>query len=105
MAEPKRRHLHRDNGIVCFFCDVTVPYRDPLYELKPCRCKAHPRCLLDAHAGRGTSVLKCPQCEVIVEFHRHYLGERNPSSQAAVPYKTGGRVFTEKELEMKYPFQ
>jgi len=111
MAERKRARVTRsadlstlDDGTACCFCGDAIPYLDPLTELRPCRCKAHPNCLLDAHASRGTSLLSCPQCGFDVESHQHFQGGRTPSSQAVVPYNKSGCVLSEAALKL-LPFQ
>ena len=92
------------DGVRCCFCEEAVPVVGEQAQLKPCGCIVHPRCLIDAHARRGTSLLSCPRCCLRVGSHIH-LSERVPVAPA-VPCNDGSASpMSDDTLQRFYPLQ
>ena len=52
----------------CYSCNQQLYLHDHVI-LKPCQCIVCPKCLLSAHAVRGTTLLSCGKCGTKVNSH------------------------------------
>ena len=52
----------------CYSCNQQLYLHDHVI-LKPCQCIVCPKCLLSAHAARGTALLSCGKCGTKVNAH------------------------------------
>ena len=52
----------------CYNCNQQLYLHDHVI-LKPCQCIVCPKCLLSAHAARGTTLLSCGKCGTKVNSH------------------------------------
>jgi len=52
----------------CYSCNQQLYLHDHVI-LKPCHCIVCPKCLLSAHAARGTALLSCGKCGTKVNSH------------------------------------
>ena len=96
---------HVVDGVCCCFCGEAVPFVGEHMKIKPCNCFAHPTCLLDAHARRGTALLGCPRCSVDVDAHVRCTSQRVPIAPA-VPYGRGGSTpMGDEALQKFFPLQ
>lgn len=53
----------------CYSCNQQLYLHDHVI-LKPCQCIVCPKCLLSAHAVRGTTLLSCGKCGTKVTAHQ-----------------------------------
>jgi len=53
----------------CYSCSQQLYLHDHVI-LKPCQCIVCPKCLLSAHAARGTTLLSCGKCGTKVNAHQ-----------------------------------
>jgi len=56
------------SGDKCYSCNQQLYLHDHVI-LKPCQCIICPKCLLSAHAVRGTTLLSCGKCGTKVNSH------------------------------------
>jgi len=58
----------------CYSCNQQLYLHDHVI-LKPCKCIICPKCLLSAHAARGTALLSCGKCGTNVNAHQFGGGD------------------------------
>ena len=73
------------------------------FEIKPCGCGVHERCLLSGHVDRGASPLRCRRCETEVDSHQLVVG-RMPEGGAR-QYSNTPKVIDDETMKTKLPLQ
>mmetsp|Transcript_14282 Transcript_14282/g.21320 ORF Transcript_14282/g.21320 Transcript_14282/m.21320 type:complete len:123 (+) Transcript_14282:118-486(+) len=112
MAEPsepqKRRRITRAVGadqvvddISCCFCQKNIPYNSECVQLQPCKCSACTKCLLNAHAERGKSLLRCP-CGSSISSHKFLSATRIPNG-GTTNYATSFTAEDDTVMQRRYP--
>ena len=108
MSSSKKRQRRvtrscKSDGLTCSFCDGEIPLEAEHFEIKPCGCGVHERCLLSGHVDRGASPLRCRRCETEVDSHQLVVG-RMPEGGAR-QYSNTPKVIDDETMKNKLPLQ
>jgi len=93
------------DGLTCSICKEGILYDGEHVQLTPCSCSLCYRCLVDAHARRGSSPLTCGTCDLQVEAHQPSCKRCLPTGDDVV-YNTGAdTTANEDKIMKKEPFR
>ena len=91
------------DNLYCSWCHGNIYLPGQHIIIKPCACEICPKCLLKAHAERGSRSLLCRCCDLQVESHQMFQA-RLPDGHP-VAYVTEESSMSDEELKKHRPLQ